>query len=129
MSKDEVEKLREEAKKLSELDLKKREAIFKKNKVINQIYSLNQLSRGSSLPSEIKGEIASLVREAEKEIEKENLPTMEDLEKRMFALWQKASALSGGEQLPGKIDAAMDIDLQAPSSSDQARTRRKIPSR
>ncbi|MCJ7525630.1 MAG: molecular chaperone DnaK [Candidatus Aminicenantes bacterium] len=118
LSKEEVETLREEAKKLSQLDLKKREAIFKKNKVINQIYSLNQLSRGSSLPGEIKGEIATLIREAEKEIEKENIPTLENIEKRMFALWQKASALSGGsEPLPGKIDAVMDVDLKTKSSS------------
>lgn len=117
LSKEEVEKLREEAKKLSELDLKKREAILKKNKVINQIYSLNQLSRGSSLPGEIKGEIAALIREAEREIEKENIPTLENIEKRMLALWQKASSLSGGsEPLPGKIDAAMDVDLKTKNS-------------
>jgi molecular chaperone DnaK len=118
LSKEEVEKLREEAKKLSELDLKKRETILKKNKVINQIYSLNQLSRGSSLPGEIKGEIATLIREAEREIEKENIPTLENIEKRMLALWQKASSLSGGsEPLPGKIDPAMDVDLKTKSSS------------
>ena len=118
LSKEEVEKLREEAKKLSELDLKKRETILKKNKVINQIYSLNQLSRGSSLPGEIKGEIATLIREAEREIEKENIPTLENIEKRMLALWQKASSLSGGsEPLPGKIDPTMDVDLKTKSSS------------
>ena len=116
LSKEEIEKLREEAKKLSELDLKKREVIFKKNKVINQIYSLNQLSRGSGLPGEIKGEIASLIREAEKEIEKENILTLENLEKRMFALWQKASALSGGEAPLRQIDAGMDVDLKSPST-------------
>jgi len=118
LSKEEVETLREEARKLSQLDLKKREAIFKKNKVINQIYSLNQLSRGSGLPGEIKGEIADLIREAEKEIEKENIPTLENIEKRMFALWQKASSLSGGsEPTPGRIDPAMDVDLKTKTTA------------
>jgi len=118
LSKEEVETLREEAKKLSQLDLKKREAIFKKNKVINQIYSLNQLSRGSGLPGEIKGEIADLIREAEKEIEKENIPTLENIEKRMFALWQKASSLSdGSEPTPGRIDPAMDVDLKTKTTA------------
>jgi molecular chaperone DnaK len=122
LSKEEVEKLREEAKKLSELDLKKREAILKKNKVINQIYSLNQLSRGSGLPGEIKGEIAAVIREAEREIEKENIPILENIEKRMFELWQKASSLSGGgEPAPGKIDPAMDVDLKTESGPSKGK--------
>ena len=117
LSKEEVEKLRVEAKKMSELDLKKRETILKKNKVINQIYTLNQLSRGSGLPGEIKGEIAAMIREAEKEVEKENIPSLENIEKQMFALWQKASSLSGGsEPLPGRIDPAMDVDLKPAST-------------
>jgi len=117
LSKEEVETLREEAKKLSELDLKKREAILKKNKVINQIYSLNQLSRGSGLPGEIKGEIAALIREAEREVEKENILDLENIEKRMLALWQKASSLSSGSEQPlRKIDLAMDVDLKAEST-------------
>ncbi len=100
LSKEEVDRLREEAKKLSDVDLKKREAIHKKNKVINQIYSLNQLSHGSSLPSAMKAEIAALVREAEREVEKENIPAMEALEKRMNELWQKASALDASLEPP-----------------------------
>ena len=90
LSKEEVERLREEAKKLSDLDLKKREAIFKKNKVINQIYSLNQLSRGSGLPGEMKGEIAALIREAEREIEKENISTLEDAGKEDVRALEKS---------------------------------------
>ena len=100
LSKEEVDRLREEAKKLSDVDLKKREAIHKKNKVINQIYSLNQLSHGSSLPSAMKAEIAALVREAEREVEKENIPAMAALEKRMNELWQKASALDASLEPP-----------------------------
>jgi molecular chaperone DnaK len=109
LSKEEVEKLREEAKKLSDLDLKKRETIHKKNKVINQIYALNQLSRGSNLPGETKGEIAAMVREAEREIEKESIPVLEDLERKLVELWQKASGIAGGgEPLPARIEAAAE---------------------
>ncbi|HOW45085.1 MAG TPA: molecular chaperone DnaK [Candidatus Aminicenantes bacterium] len=100
LSKEEVDRLREEAKKLSDVDLKKREAIHKKNKVINQIYSLNQLSHGSSLPAAMKAEIAALVREAEREVERENVPAMEALEKKMNELWQKASALDASMEPP-----------------------------
>ncbi len=107
LSKEEVEKLREEARKLSEIDLKKRERIHKKNRVINQIYSLNQLSRGSNLPQEMKAEIAAMVREAEREIEKENLLALDALEARMTALWKKASALTDGvEQPPAQVETA-----------------------
>ena len=107
LSKEEVDRLREEAKKLSDVDLKKREAIHKKNKVINQIYSLNQLSHGSSLPSAMKAEIAALVREAEREVEKENVSVMEALEKRMNELWRKASALDASLEPPlARIEAA-----------------------
>ena len=107
LSKEEVERLREEAKKLSEIDLKKRERIHKKNKVINQIYSLNQLSRGSQLPQEMKAEIAAVVREAEREVEKEDLPSLDALETRMNELWKKASAMTDGvEQPPARVEAA-----------------------
>jgi len=107
LSKEEVEKLREEAKKLSEIDLKKRERIHKKNKVINQIYSLNQLSRGSNLPQEMKAEIAALVREAEREVEKEDLPSLDALEAKMNELWKKASAMTDGvEKPPTRIDTS-----------------------
>jgi molecular chaperone DnaK len=109
LSKEEVERLREEAKKLSELDLKKREMILKKNKVINQIYSLNQLSRGSALLSEMKAEIAALVREAEREIEKESIPILEALEKKMSDLWRKAGTMATGGEAPlGNISPAPD---------------------
>ncbi len=107
LSKEEVEKLREEARKLSEIDLKKRERIHKKNKVINQIYSLNQLSRGSSLPQEMKAEVAGMVREAEREVEKEDLSSLDALEAKMNELWKKASAMTDGvEQPPARIEAA-----------------------
>ncbi len=109
LSKDEVERLREEAKKLSELDLKKRETIHKKNKVINQIYSLNQLSRGSNLTGEMKAEIAALVREAERDIEKESIPLMEAVEKKMSDLWKKAGAMAAGsEKALGKVETVTE---------------------
>ncbi len=108
LSKDEVDNLRAEAKKLSELDLKKRETINKKNKVINQIYSLNQLNRDSGLPAAMKAEIAAMVREAEREIEKENIPVLEALERKMNDLWKKASAQTiGGERPLAKVEAAV----------------------
>ncbi len=119
LSKEEVERLREEAKKLSELDLKKRETILKKNKVINQIYSLNQLSRGSALPSEMKAEIAALIREAEREIEKESVPILEALEKKMSDLWQKASSMTGGESSLGKVSPATDSESPAGSRPEK----------
>ena len=112
LSKDKVEKFREEAKKLSELDLKKKEIIIKKNKVINQIYALNQIRKSSRLPAEIKGQCAELIREAEKEIEKENIAAMDNLEKQLLELWKKASALGREPESQREIkDAAMDVDL------------------
>ena len=112
LNKDEVEKFREEAKKLSGLDLKKKEIIVKKNKVINQIYALNQIRKSSKLPAEIKGQCAELIREAEKEIEKENIATMDNLEKQLLELWKKASALVGEPESQREIkDVAMDVDL------------------
>jgi molecular chaperone DnaK len=112
LNKDEVEKFREEAKKLSELDLKKKEIIVKKNKVINQIYALNQIRKSSKLPAEIKADCAELIRKAEKEIEKENIPAMDDLEKQLLELWKKASTLGGEpDSQRERKDAAMDVNL------------------
>ncbi len=106
LSKEEVEKLREEAKKLSDIDLKKREAIHKKNKVINQIYSLNQISRGSSLSLEMKAEIAAMVREAEREVEKESIPSLEALEAKLAEMWKRASAAGEGVEQPlARVDS------------------------
>ena len=112
LSKDEVEKFKEEAKKISELDLKKKEIIIKKNKVIKQIYALNQISRSSKLSTEIKDQCAELIRKAEKEIEKENINAMDILEKQLLELWKKASILGGEpESQQERKDAAMDVDL------------------
>jgi molecular chaperone DnaK len=121
LSKEEVDRLREEAKKLSDVDLKKREAIHKKNKVINQIYSLNQLSHGSSLPPTMKAEIAALVREAEREVEKENVPAMEALEKRMNELWQKASTLDASLEPPLPRVEAASPPAQADAAPEKAK--------
>ena len=112
LSKDEVEKFKEEAKKSSELDLKKKEMIVKKNKVINQIYALNQISKSSKLPAEIKGQCAELIKEAKKQIEKENIGAMDHLETQLLELWKKASALSGEpDPQPERKYADMDVDL------------------
>ena len=43
-----------------------------------------------------------MIREAEREIEKENIPVLETLEKKLLELWKKASAIAGGgEPLAG----------------------------
>jgi molecular chaperone DnaK len=122
LSKDEVDKLRDEAKKLSELDLKKRETINKKNKVINQIYSLNQLSRGSSLPAAMKAEIAAMVREAERELEKESVPVLEAAERKLSAMWQKASGAASGDELSQSgFGAAMAVPPPVPQGDGAAK--------
>jgi molecular chaperone DnaK len=122
LSKEEVEQLREEAKKLSDVDLKKREAIFKKNKVINQIYSLNQLSRGSGLPGEFKGDSAALIREAQREIEKDNVPVLEALEKKMLELWKKANAMAvGGEPPRAQIERTMDAVINGQDKPEKGK--------
>ncbi len=112
LNKDEVEKFKGEARKLSELDLKKKEMIIKKNKVLNQIYALNQMSKSSKLLAEIKDQCAELIKKAEKEIEKENIDAMDNLEKQLLELWKKASTLGGEpESQRERKDAAMDVDL------------------
>jgi molecular chaperone DnaK len=111
LSKDEVEKFREEAKKSSELDSKKKTVIVKKNALINQIYSLNQISKSSKLPDEIKEQCDALIKEAKKEIERENINAMDDLEKRLLELWKKASSITGESRSPREIkDAAINAD-------------------
>jgi hypothetical protein len=48
-----------------------------------------------------------MVREAEREIEKESIPVLENLEKKLLELWQRASAIAGGgEPLPARVEAA-----------------------
>ena len=43
--------------------------IIKKNKVINHIYSLNQICKDSKLPDELRTQCEEMIRKAEKEIE------------------------------------------------------------
>jgi molecular chaperone DnaK len=112
LSKDDVEKFKAEAKKSAEMDLKKKEMIIKKNKVINQIYSLSQISKSSKLPTEIKDQCNELIKEAKKEIEKEKIDAMDTLEKQLLELWKKASTICGEpESQQERKDAAMDVDL------------------
>jgi molecular chaperone DnaK (HSP70) len=113
LSREEVEKLKEEAIKASELDVKKKEMILSKNKIISHIHSLNQRCNDSKLPTEIKDECIFLVREAEKEIEKEDIATMENLEKQLLELLRKFDTLSNGtEHLPKKSSVEKDVNLK-----------------
>ena len=126
LNKDEVEKFKGEARKLSELDLKKKEMIIKKNKVLNQIYALNQMSKKSKLLAEIKDQCAELIKKAEKEIEKENIDAMDNLEKQLLELWKKASTLGGEpESQRERKDAAMDVDLTQGTDPQTGKPKKK----
>ncbi|MCX6555583.1 MAG: Hsp70 family protein, partial [Candidatus Aminicenantes bacterium] len=126
LSKDDVEKFREEAKKSSELDSKKKEMILKKNKVINHIYSLNQLSKSSKLPDEIRSQCEELIKEAKKEIDRENIGAMDILEKQLLELWKKVSILNGEPEAPlGKKEADMSIYPSPGSDAQSGKTNKE----
>jgi molecular chaperone DnaK len=111
LSKDEVEKFKEEAKKSSQLDSKRKALIIKKNKIINHMYSLNQISKNSLLPAALKDQCAQLIKAAKKEIEKENIDMMENLEKQLLELWKQASLVcAGSEYQPDKKEAAIKVE-------------------
>jgi len=126
LSKDDVEKFREEAKKSSELDSKKKEMILKKNKIINHIYSLNQLSKSSKLPDEIRSQCEELIKEAKKEINRENIGAMDILEKQLLELWKKVSILNGEPEAPlGKKEADMSIYPSPGSDAQSGKTNKE----
>jgi len=126
LSKDDVEKFKEEAKKTSALDTKKKEMIIKKNKVINHIYSLNQVSKSSKLPAEIKGQCEGLIREAKKEIDRENINALDGLEKQLLELWKKVSILCGEpEAPPERKEAAMSVDLTQGTDSKSGKSNKE----
>ena len=53
-----------------------------------------------------------MIREAKKEIEKENFDAMDSLEKQLLELWKKASTLGGeSESQRERKEAAMDVNL------------------
>jgi len=106
LSKDEVERFKEEASKLSQLDLKKKEVIIKKNKVINQIFALKHLDKKNKLPAEIKDQCEDLIRKAEKEIEIGNIEALEKIERQLMELWQKTSAIAGEPETQQEIKVA-----------------------
>ncbi len=126
LSKDEVEKLKEEAKKSSALDLKKKEIIFKKNKVINQIYTLDQISKNKTLPDEIKTQCVQLIKRAKKEIESENGDVMDILEKQLLELWKEATKICGQTELqPLQESAAMDNKPNQKTASETGKHSKK----
>jgi len=106
LSKDEVERFKEEASKLSQLDLKKKEVIVKKNKVINQIFALKHLGKKSKLPAEIKDQCEDLIRKAEKEIEIGNIEALEKTERQLLEMWQKAGAIVGEPEAQQEMKVA-----------------------
>ena len=119
LSKDEVEKFKEEAKKSSLLDSKRKALIIKKNKIINHMYSLNQISKNSLLPAELKEQCTQLIKAAKKEIEKENVDTMENLEKQLLELWKQASLVCGeSECQPDKKEAAIKVEPRPGKPTD-----------
>jgi molecular chaperone DnaK len=118
LSKDEVEKFKEESRKSSEMDSKRKTLILKKNKIINQIYSLNQISKNSKLPADIIDQCSQLIKTAKMEIEKENIDVMDNLEKRLLALWEKVSILAGdNESQKDKKNTALDVELTLESAT------------
>jgi molecular chaperone DnaK len=125
LSKDEVEKFKEESRKSSEMDSKRKTLILKKNKIINQIYSLNQISKNSKLPADIIDQCSQLIKTAKMEIEKENIDVMDNLEKRLLALWEKVSILAGdNESQKDKKNTALDVEL-TPESATQTEKHKK----
>lgn len=126
LSKDEVEKLKEEAKKLSALDLKKKENIVKKNKLINQIYALDQISKNKTLPDEIKNRCAQLIKRAKKEIDGENGDVMNTLEKQLLELWKEAAKISGQTELqPLQENGAMENDSNRKNAAESEKHSKK----
>jgi molecular chaperone DnaK len=126
LSKDDVEKFKEEAKKSSALDNKKKEMIIKKNKVINHIYSLNQISKGNKLPAEIKGQCEGLIKEAKKEIDRENINELDKLEKQLLELWKKVSTLCGEpESTLERKEAPLSVDLTPETEPKTGKTNKE----
>jgi molecular chaperone DnaK len=126
LSKDDVEKFKEEAKKSSALDNKKKEMIIKKNKVINHIYSLNQISKGNKLPAEIKGQCEGLIKEAKKEIDRENINELDKLEKQLLELCKKVSTLCGEpESTPERKEAPLSVDLTPETEPKTGKTNKE----
>ncbi len=111
LSKDDVEKFKEEAKKSSELDSKKKALILKKNKIINHIYALTQICKNSQLPADFQAQCTQLIKTAKKEIEAENVALMNDLEEQLLELWKKASIICGESEIqPEKKEAAIQAE-------------------
>jgi molecular chaperone DnaK len=122
LSKDEVERFKEEANKLSQLDLKKKEIIVKKNKLINQIFALKHVS-SSKLPDEFKKQCAELIKKAEKEIEKGIIDAMDKIEKQLQEFWQKANALSG-EPEPQKEIKGITMEAEPNQAFDSQNSKK-----
>ncbi|HSQ35007.1 MAG TPA: molecular chaperone DnaK [Candidatus Binatia bacterium] len=123
LSKDDVEKFKEEAKKSSELDSRRKALIIKKNRIINQVYTLNQICKNSQLPAAVRDQCNQLIKAAKKEIEAENAAVMDDLEKQLLELWKKASGICGEPELqPEKKEAAIEV---GPNQSAAVKTEKR----
>ncbi len=94
LSKADVDKFRTEAEKAAAQDMQKRKTIVKKNRIVQLIYTLGQIGRNSQLPDGIRQQCEALIREAQTEVDAENLNAMDAREKELQALAEKVAALS-----------------------------------
>jgi molecular chaperone DnaK len=95
LSKADVDRFRTEAEKAAALDLEKRQVVIRKNRLVYLIYSLGRICRNSRLPDGLRQQCETVIREAQKEVDEEDLPAMDAREKQLLALAEEAGALCG----------------------------------
>ena len=93
LSEEEVRKLKKEAEKFRDEDYKKKQLIVRKNKLLNYVYSINQLCESPEVSPQLKKDALNMVEQAQREIDKESVKGMDKIEADLVVMEEKLQTI------------------------------------
>jgi len=118
LDREEVRKIKEEAKKYKAEDLKKKEMLTRETKILNHIFAIEKMMKGMSLERGMEAECKQIIERGKASTEKEDIPAMEAALKELFELNNRLSSLfETVKESDGKA-----VSSQPPSSLKTNRT-------
>jgi len=123
LSDNEIENIKRNAEKYKEYDLKKKQLIDIKNKVVNYIYSIKKILDSSSVDPGLASEAKTLINKAHSAMEQEAMDELEEILEELEAI-EKGLALYSGEPVQ-KTDAGRPPSKSSSTPPDLSKTQKE----
>jgi len=115
LSDEEITEIKRNAEKYRESDLKKKELVQVKNKIVNYVYSIKKLLENSQFPSQLVSQSRRLFKKANAEMEKESPQAMDKIQTELAELEIRLSKYNSDEE---DMDVVLDIDMEMDTETE-----------